>query len=87
MNLVKVIKQIKSDIRQLEIEKNKELEKISIKYDVKIKDLIIALQVNKELNTVCLECDGRGRVSFTDGAGDTDYDVCKVCKGKGVCDI
>ena len=69
------------DIHKFEREREDEIRKITIKYDNKIKDLKIALQVNMELNTVCLECKGRGRISFLDAAGDTDYETCPKCRG------
>ncbi len=81
MDLIKVIEQIKNDIHKLEREREDELQKIKVKYDNKINNLKTALQVNMELNTVCLKCRGRGTTSFLDAAGDTDYDTCEKCKG------
>ncbi len=84
MNLIKVIEQIKSDINKLESQKERQIENINKEFNKKINDLETALQINMELNTTCLECEGRGRISFLDAAGDTDYEVCSRCNGKGL---
>lgn len=84
MNLAKVIKQIKSDITTLERKRDSEVEEIILKYNVKIEDLNTALKINMEMNTACLECDGRGIVAFCDASGNTERDTCEKCNGSGL---
>ena len=83
MNLVKVIQQINSDIKELKSKKEKEINKITKQYDEKINNLKTALKINMELNTTCLECEGRGTVSFCDASGNTDRERCNICLGSG----
>ena len=83
MNLVKVIQQINSDIKELKSKKEKEINKIAKQYDEEINDLKTALKVNMELNTTCLKCKGRGTVSFCDASGNTERERCNVCLGCG----
>jgi|LSQX01.3.fsa_nt_gb superfamily II helicase len=81
MNLVKVINLIKADINKLENERKKQIEIINKQFDEKIEKLTIALQVNMDLNTICIKCEGKGRISYLDAAGDTDHKVCDRCNG------
>ena len=85
MNLIKVIRQIESEINQLTANKDEKIKKIEDEYNKKKYKLKTALKVNKEMNTVCLECEGKGRV----GADESFYGerremvVCKRCNGTG----
>ncbi len=85
MNLVKVIKQIESDINQLTAKKDEKIKKIEDEYNEAKYKLETALKVNKEMNTVCLECEGKGRV----GADESFYGerremvTCSRCNGTG----
>lgn len=83
INLLGAIWKIESEIKRLENEKNREIEKINDRYTRKIKQLEIALEVNKELNEVCFKCEGTGQYRFTDAAGDIDEIVCPDCNGTG----
>ena len=83
MDLTDVIRQLESKKRTLEQNKKKEIEKINDKYNQKIDELEMDLKVNKEMNTVCLRCDGRGQEKYTDAAGDTDRKRCEKCGGTG----
>ena len=83
MDLTDVIRQLESKKRTLEQNKKKEIEKINDKYNQKIDELEMALKVNKEMNTVCLRCNGRGQERYTDAAGDTDSKRCEKCGGTG----
>ncbi len=84
MNLVKVIEQIQSDISDFKGRRNREIEQIHKKYNKKIEELEVALKVNMDMNTTCLECRGRGSVAFASASGNTEREECRVCKGTGV---
>lgn len=84
INLIKVINLLENSIRDLKIEKNNQIREINNRYDIKIKELETALSVNLEMNTACLECGGRGVISFASASGNTERETCKKCGGSGV---
>ena len=84
MNLIDVINDIKKDISKLERKRDEELNRISEKYDKKINDLKVALDVNINMNTYCLRCDGRGFYMQLDCAGiESNQEKCDYCNGTG----
>jgi len=84
LNLIEVIKTIRSDISKLERKRNEELERIKEKYDKQIAELKIALEVNKKMNSYCINCDGRGFYRQLDCAGiENETVTCEECKGSG----
>lgn len=85
MNLINVIRRIESDINQLTANKDEKIKKIEEEYNKKKYRLKTALKVNKKMNTICLECEGKGHV----GADVSFYGECreqvkcKRCNGTG----
>lgn len=83
MDLVKVIRQIESDIQRLENKHEEEIKKTNARYETKISELKTALNVNMNMNTTCLSCEGRGRIASADAAGQTERNTCEACGGSG----
>lgn len=85
MTLIEIIKKINTGIKELEDKEKNEIQKIKKTYSEKIFQLKIALETIKEMNTVCLECEGKGSI----GADESFYGerreqiTCKRCNGTG----
>ena len=84
VDLVDVLYQLDRKLSELEKEREEKIKSINKVYNIKIEEYKSALRVNKEMNTVCLQCRGRKEVSYIDAAGDTDWDICKRCSGTGL---
>lgn len=83
MNLIEVIREISKNISVLKREKVNKIEDLNVYYDTEIQKLDAALEVNKKLNTVCLNCEGKREVMQYDGAGDRESVDCPACKATG----
>ncbi len=85
MDLIKVIKTIESKLECLEKEKQDRVSQIEKEYDAQINDYKKALEVNKKLNTVCLDCKGRGKILHYRGFqyDEGEWIICKRCGGTG----
>lgn len=87
MNLIKVLVEIKSEISRLQKEKEDKIKEIENTYSKKISDLVVAFNVNKEMNTACLRCEGTGKIEEGDNCG---YEsrihkiTCPDCNGTGL---
>jgi len=86
LNLVEVIKTIRNDIYKLGKEREDKIEEIDKEYNDKIEQLKTALSVNKKMNTVCLECEGKGHVwEYSGGYEDRgSREICNKCSGTGI---
>ena len=86
MNLIEVIKTIRNDIDRLGEERKSKVEEINKEYDDKIEQLKTALLINKKMNTVCLECEGRRYVLEYSGEYEDrgSREICNKCGGTGI---
>lgn len=83
LNLTETIYTIQQKINSLDYEEKEQIENIKKKFESERIKYINALNVNMELNEACLECRGRGTISFLDAAGQRDSETCKACNGNG----
>ena len=85
MNLVNVLKEIKTQANSLKNEYDKKQEELKKDYESKIKDLQTAYEVNLKMNTVCLDCDGTGKQTLYAGTYECRpyKEKCKTCNGTG----
>ena len=84
MDLREVVRKIEGKISELERQKEEKIKEVNNKYDDEINQLKQALAVNKQMNTVCLKCGGRGFYGKLDAAGGKERQKCERCNGKGV---
>lgn len=85
INLIEVIDKLKSKIIDIENHKKEKIKEIEDHYNNVINKYKDALQINIEMNEVCLECEGKGRVKYYNGhaydRGSTE--ICSKCNGTG----
>jgi hypothetical protein len=86
VDLTKEISSLKYKISQLKEEMDKEIRKITSKYETQIKKYETALEVFREMNEVCEYCEGRKGSTMASAAGhnDGEWVPCSVCKGTGL---
>jgi hypothetical protein len=87
MNLTTVIKTIMDDIDRLRNKKHEGITRIEEKYDAKIDQLKIALDVNEMMNTACLECEGKRYIKDAVPPWEipnTKPVKCSRCHGRGL---
>lgn len=86
MNLIKVLKEIKQQMLEEYAKYEVKKKELEFEYNQRMEDLQTAYNVNLELNTACLNCDGTGKEDEDDGCG---YEsrvhkvTCHVCNGTG----
>lgn len=88
MNLIPVIKHLRSCIRDERRKADQEIAAINDRCAKRLAEYEVALHMNEDLNTACLACNGDG---YTYEPTDSTYDcrsaervLCPECKGTGL---
>lgn len=89
MNLLNVLRAIKGDIERLSQEKKEKIAKIEQDYNEMHQKLTTAYEVNYQMNTTCLQCEGKtyvleGFSGYESRSSDLDKVTCKRCRGTGI---
>jgi phage host-nuclease inhibitor protein Gam len=86
INLISIIKEIQRKIKTLESDRDKAINRITKEYDKQIKDLKTALQVNLDMNTTCLKCEGKKYIKVYSGMYEDrgTNETCDRCNGTGI---
>ena len=85
MNLIEVIETLQAQAKEIVAEYEEKSKELTNYYQRRLDEINIALKVNMELNTVCLNCKGSGIIeeTFEDEVYQTK---CPDCDGTGKID-
>ena len=87
MNLISVLNEIKKQALEEKATYEVNKKQLEQEHEERLKELQSAYNVNLELNTACLNCEGTGKEDYSDGGGygsRVHKTTCNKCNGTGV---